>query len=384
MKLKYFACDKCAYRGFDKNGLRTHTIQKHSDFRPYKCKLCPMAFPRATSFYQHRGTHENNLKTTKDFSCPICGKAFRNQSSSDFCKKRHQLERVKCVRDDCDKTFLNTENMKKHLKQSHNENHEKIMHLCHVCDKSFPSKSDRNRHIRLVHENLEATIPCKICPKKFLNQQRLKRHQLVHNDSVFKCPFEPCNSSRKTKYDLDHHYKQKHGEVNHRKSLEERLATRREKNQKVMCDLCKIWIKRKNKQEHLKTHESKVSMICIIGGCSEDIYFSRDKNIHTYNLPSQLYAHLTQEHGVDLNKSCVCVEVKCKHCTGKLSLKSLKPQTKTSFYVNTATSWKTALKRHMDESHVTLAQGLDIKNDWKTHYIMGTPFMKERVQEVEA
>ena len=88
LKLKNFACDKCAYKGFSHQLLRIHRIQKHSDFRPYKCQLCPMAFPRATSLYQHRETHENNLKRTKDFSCPICGKAFVSQKESERCKKK--------------------------------------------------------------------------------------------------------------------------------------------------------------------------------------------------------------------------------------------------------------------------------------------------------
>ena len=40
--------------------------------------------------------------------------------------------------------------------------------------------------------------------------------------------------------------------------------------------------------------------------------------------------------------------------------------------------WKD-LERHMDEYHATLAQGLDIKKDWKSHYEMGTPFLEKRI-----
>ena len=305
LKLKDFACDKCDYKGFSVHYLRVHIIQKHSDFRPYKCHLCPMAFSRVASLYQHRGTHENALKKTKDFSCPICGKAFVNKKGSERCNKRHQSEGVKCSSDDCDTTFTSKCLMKKHLKESHTDSQkttEKDIHICFMCDKSFKYKADRNRHVTHVHEKLEATISCKLCPKKFINKVRLERHQLTHNGNVFKCTFEGCTSSRNTKYSLSHHFQQKHAKVNHRKSLEERLAAEREKNQKLLCDLCKIWIKQKSMAVHLKTHENKTTMNCIVGDCLEEIYFTRDKSSHTYNLPSQFYEHLTKQHEVDLNK----------------------------------------------------------------------------------
>ena len=170
-----------------------------------------------------------------------------------------------------------------------------------MCDKSFKYKADRNRHVTHVHEKLEATISCKLCPKKFINKVRLERHQLTNNGNVFKCTFEGCTSSRNTKYSLSHHFQQKHAKVNHRKSLEERLAAEREKNQKLLCDLCKIWIKQKSMAVHLKTHENKTTMNCIVGDCLEEIYFTRDKSSHTYNLPSKFYEHLTKQHEVDFH-----------------------------------------------------------------------------------
>ena len=76
----------------------------------------------------------------------------------------------------------------------------------------YHSKSNRNKHVKDVHEKPEATFPCNICPKKFVNEIHLKRHQLVHNNEVFKCPFEGCGTSRETKYALNHHYKQSNSE----------------------------------------------------------------------------------------------------------------------------------------------------------------------------
>lgn len=392
LNMRDFACEKCAYKGNSDQSLRIHKIQKHnSDFRPYKCALCPMAFPRVTSLYQHKTTHENVARTSKDFECPICGKGFINARSSDSCKKGHASEGFKCSSDSCPATFPTKYLVRKHLIEAHNESQqttEKNLHLCHMCDKSFRLKCNRNKHIRRMHEKKpEANIPCTICPKKFVDKISFKRHQLIHSGDVFKCPFEGCETSSRMKYYINHHYKQKHGQVTHRKSLEERLASERERNQKIMCYLCKIYIKAGRGKEtwkrHLRTHDNQVPLSCIVKGCSDQIYFTRDKQSHSYNLPSQFYDHLTKQHDIDLNKNAVCVKFKCNHCDKELLLVSSQPAKRAQYWYSTAKSWKTALIKHMTESHVNLAEGLNIKNDWESHYKLGSPFIKERVQELE-
>ena len=339
LKQKNVACDKCPYKGFAIDNLRIHTINKHSDFRPYTCKLCPMAFPRVTSLYQHTRTHENKTNTSKDFPCQICGKAFKNKGGSDRCKTRHQSEGMKCSFDDCDATFVTKHLRKKHQKESHTSGDEitiEDVHPCHNCDKSFKHRPDLKRHIKYVHDKPEAKTPCSICPKMFVNEKVMKRHRLVHDDSIFKCPYEGCEVTHKLQYNLNHHYKQKHGKVNHRKSLAERMAREKERNQQIMCDLCQKWIKKDHGQKgmnsHLKTHANKSSMQCIVEGCLEDIYFNTFKDHHTYNLPSQFYEHLTKHHKVNMNTHTVCVDFKCKNCDQILSLESSMPMESSKFW----------------------------------------------------
>ena len=206
----------------------------------------------------------------------------------------------------------------------------------------------------------------------------------MHEDSIFKCPYEGCEVTQKLKYNLNHHYKQKHGKVNHRKSLDERMAREKERNRKIMCDLCKKWIKKdhgkKGMSSHLKTHANKSSIPCILEGCSEDIYFSVNKDHHTYNIPSQFYEHLTRHHSVNLNTHTVCVEFKCKNCDQILSMESAMPMESSKFWYSTAKIWTAALKRHLSKTHMTLAKGLDLKKGWNLHYEKGTPLLKERIQ----
>ena len=92
---------------------------------------------------------------------------------------------------------------------------------------------------------------------------------------------------------------------------------------------------------------------------------------------------MTKQHDIDLNKNAVCVKFKCNHCDKELLLVSSQPAKRAQYWYSTAKSWKTALIKHMTESHVNLAEGLNIKNDWESHYKLGSPFIKERVQELE-
>ena len=79
----------------------------------------------------------------------------------------------------------------------------------------------------------------------------------------------------------------------------------------------------------------------------------------------------------------VCVGFKCKHCDKILPLESSRPGNKEKFWWSTAQNWTDALKGHISKAHLTLAQGLDMKNDWNLHYGKGAPTLKERIQKEE-
>ena len=243
---------------------------------------------------------------------------------------------------------------------------------CHNCDKAFKYRPDLRRHIKYVHEKPAEVIACSICPKKCVSVARLKRHLLIHDGSVFKCPFEGCETTCSIKYNLNTHYKQKHGKVASRKSLEEKKAQEEERNQRTACGLCKKLIKRgkckeRNMVLHLKSHENQNSMQCIMEGCPQKIYFPKDKNHGTYNVPSSLYDHLTKEHDVSMKTHTVCVDFKCKHCNITLTAESSSSEKRSKFWFQDARTWLAILAQHMIKSHKTFAQNLDLKKDWAVH-----------------
>ena len=339
LKLKNVSCDKCSYQGFSIDHLRIHIINKHSNFKPYKCELCPMAFPRIGGLYNHSETHENSLKTSKDNPCQICGKMFKSGQGSERCAKKHKLEgNFECPIDNCDEKFNNMGKLKRHQQKAHSGDNppKHKIYPCHNCDKSFKTRADLKRHVTFVHEKPEKNITCLLCPQMFNSDRHLKRHSLTHSNTILKCPHEGCEVTRRVQYSLNSHYKQMHGQVSVRKTLDERMAQQMERNKKIACKVCNKLIKKgkgkeKSMNAHMKNHKNQVQIACIVEGCPDQIYFSQSINNHAYNLPIQFYEHLDLEHKVNMITHTVCVEFKCKHCDEDLNMKCLNPQVSKQF-----------------------------------------------------
>ena len=320
-----------------------------------------MAFPRSSGLYSHQRSHENAQKSVKDLPCSICGKMFRSKASASFCAKTHKADgNFQCSFEGCKEKFTNSIKY-----QSHSTHHYRTLRAkknkipCNNCDKAFESKSDLRRHTFYMHEKREKTIPCSLCPKMFISKERLERHLLIHNDTSFECPFEGCGVKRKIKFQLNFHYKEKHGQVAQRKSTAERLA---KANERVLCTLCKQKVYKKALKKHIETHAKHESIGCVIEGCS-------------YNLPPQFYKHLEKEHNVDLNEQKVCVDFKCNHYNEVLTAESAKGG---QFWNRKAQNWSELLRKHLITKHAgDVAQNLDIKNDWKLHYENGVNCISE-------
>ena len=378
LKLKNVSCPLCSYTGFSNVDLRIHNINKHSDFKPYKCSLCPMAFSRSSGLYSHQNSHENAQKSVKDHPCSICGKIFTNKRGPASCAKMHNVDGdFKCSFEGCGEKFTNSIKYKSHSTRHTRTLAEQNKVPCNNCDIAFTTKSDLRRHTFYMHEEREKVVSCPKCPKMFISRERLERHLLVHNNTSFECPFEGCDVKRSLKFSLNSHYRQKHGQVNHRKSMAERLA---KANEKVSCPYCKKEVKKTSLNVHTATHTKMEAMGCVIEGCFESIHILQSSKRHSYNLPLQFYEHLEKQHDVDLKKQRVCVEFKCKHCNEILYAESLMPQI-VRFGDKNARNWSVLMSKHLTTKHARAAQKLDIKNDWKLHYENGIVSLKEMDKE---
>ena len=137
-----------------------------------------------------------------------------------------------CTAGGCDAEFKNEITFKSHMKRIHTVKNKNFM--CDECDKSFKIKSELKTHKYYKHEERERDFPCSVCPKKFISKHRMARHLLIHGNEVFRCPLESCNVTRNLNYTINAHYKVKHGKVNYRKTLDERLRCESEKEEKLV------------------------------------------------------------------------------------------------------------------------------------------------------
>jgi len=78
--------------------------------------------------------------------------------------------------------------LKRH-EQSHNW---KRVFDCPKCDRKFGNSSNRDKHVRGMHEKLKP-YKCTICDKKFSDPSELKKHIQSHTkEHLFKCMAENC------------------------------------------------------------------------------------------------------------------------------------------------------------------------------------------------
>ena len=278
---KNVSCPECYYRGFDEGDLKYHMMNKHSNERPHKCTLCPMAFKRVSGLYQHSKTHSRS--DAKDYPCNICGNMFRLKSSADRCLAKHTEEgSFQCSVEHCEAVFDNKFSYRSHVRRVHLSKNN--IFPCHLCDKSFKTKSDVNRHRFYIHEDRKKIIPCPKCPKKWKSEKTLKRHMMSHNTNFFKCPFEGCTVVRKLQYSLNHHFKSSHGKINHKSSLIDRLEKEKRELETTPCEVCGTQIKagkcpRYNMSLHMKIHDKDAPLDCPLENCSEKIYYIASRNL---------------------------------------------------------------------------------------------------------
>ncbi|XP_036876369.1 transcription factor YY2 [Manis javanica] len=98
---------------------------------------------------------------------------------------------VACTHEGCVKMFNNNSTMRKHL-----QSHRPREYVCTECDKAFIDNSKLKRH-QLVHSG-EKPFQCMFegCGKHFSLDFNLRTHMRIHTgDRPYVCPFNDCNKS---------------------------------------------------------------------------------------------------------------------------------------------------------------------------------------------
>lgn len=204
---------------------------------PLKCDFCDRIF----MYKSHKVQHEFIHSELRQFSCGICGKAFKSRrtltSHSDvhnenlykcteccFGNKRKQLLKVhmikgshSCRRDGgkclqhlysppgkvfncivCGTKFSHLESLQVHYNSVHKQEKAKhvkapglpkirpaFLEVCHICGngRKFSCKTSLKRHMK-IHLNVKE-FKCGICQKEFRENYNLKRHMReIHSIGV--------------------------------------------------------------------------------------------------------------------------------------------------------------------------------------------------------
>ena len=246
---------------------------------------------------------------------------------------------------------------------------------CPICTRTLSDHSGLNRHLRDVHGNQEKNFECSICSLKWARRYKLENHMKIHSGQVFSCSFEDCKSKSNTQYGLNFHVKQKHGQVSHRKPIEE---LEKEWNKKFTCEICKKSFKLGKAplyavEAHKRTHENQQSLDCVIENCTEKIILRRNMAIDkTCNLPIEFYKHLESAHAIAFDQFQVRATFTCKLCQEELILRSVKQPNFAKINPLLSSHWNESLKTHMKRVHVetinTGVKGVKFAHVWSKYF----------------
>ncbi|EDS37480.1 zinc finger protein 28 [Culex quinquefasciatus] len=253
-----FTCKICDKRFRDKYALTIHLQGIHlvsKLIKPVSSKKGDLNEPDVKQFPKTI-TNENG-----QFKCTECDEKFEFLYLQQRHIRRHtalKQELYKC--EECNKAFASNPEFLSHMKRVHEQYAKKALQvsvkeedgvfICSKCNKTFEERHLCQQHI-LKHllVTKERTVSCPKCPKTFISEKYLVKHEAWHEASikklseVIKC--DECNKTFKTKRILSRHLR--------------RHATMKEG--KYQCKICSMrHASDRELKIHTKKHEMNVEM----------------------------------------------------------------------------------------------------------------------------
>lgn len=137
-----YPCQIC-FKSFNAFFLLNAHMNCH--YGSYICEHCGSAFLSERRLSLHIRIHSKDT-----IVCKICNKQYPNETSmlNHKWKVHLQKQTYKCH---CGEVFANKYTYRKHRIDLHGE--KKLLHVCEPCNRSFPRKTEYNRHVRKKHLN---------------------------------------------------------------------------------------------------------------------------------------------------------------------------------------------------------------------------------------
>ncbi|CAH2099286.1 unnamed protein product [Euphydryas editha] len=177
--IKKHVCAECGTAFKAPSQLRNHMV-KHSGARNHYCVECDKGFKSYNALKQHLKVatpHVNYLELP--LKCDHCDRRFSVRRDLERHSNRVHLNIKPFQCDKCDKAYVNLWSLTEHKRFTH-EGHKRPLNFpCPFCDKVFNRNATRKSHIR-THTG-ERPFACSICPAKFSQAGVLGTHvRLVH------------------------------------------------------------------------------------------------------------------------------------------------------------------------------------------------------------
>lgn len=143
-----FECDSCGQVFTSTIGLKEHKKYQHNSgtIAKLKCNECLKMFVKQQTLKTHiAGVHGNNKRP---FSCDVCQKSFKTNSTLFSHRKTHQTKSFHCK--NCTQSFVELANLKRHERTTHlsPETFE-----CDQCHKQYTSLQNLKLHKNVKHSD---------------------------------------------------------------------------------------------------------------------------------------------------------------------------------------------------------------------------------------
>ncbi|XP_060077016.1 zinc finger protein ZFAT-like [Ylistrum balloti] len=193
--LSLFSCCVCEKIFKTLSHMRLHCLI-HTDLKPFKCPKCRYASNSKGNLYTHMRKH-----TGQYYKCSEC--SFKSVNKSHLLEHvaTHNKAKEKC--DICKKTYKTLKSMINHIRKYHSstergreylatflQNPTKgstVIHQCHVCNRKFKKKVDRDRHL-FVHDikDIPSIQHCELCDYTASRKVYLDKHYQKHR-VIYRC-----------------------------------------------------------------------------------------------------------------------------------------------------------------------------------------------------